>query len=139
MTILDKNGVKFFRTELTKDTDRQIAMFETNPPSELGHRELGRIRLYEEKTKITRHFFVCETDKGLYASNHPHHGLVGKLEGLPASSCLVWKEIEGIRHSINATISTELEWENSSPPKTRLTTEGKFQKKEDIYEKADFT
>lgn len=129
MTLLDKVGVDFFRTELTKETDRQIAMFEGSSPKELAAREIGRIRLYDEKIKISRHFLVSEPDKGGFESNHPHHGLIGKITGMTGSSCLIWIELEGLRHSIQSAIAVDLEWENNKPPNVHLTSKGKFAKR----------
>jgi hypothetical protein len=131
MVLLDKNGVEFFRQELTKETDRQIAMFEQRAPSEITEREMGRIRLYEEKVKINHHFMLTERDRGAFESNHPHHGLLGKISGLKASSALLWREVEGLRYGIRAEVETDLTWEDKTPPKARLTKEGKFRKKPD--------
>lgn len=129
MTLLDKAGISFFKAELTKDTQRQIAMFETDPPDDLAIREIGRIRLYEEKVKIEHHFAISEPDKACFESHHPHHGLLSKVAGLDSSSSLVWAEIDGLRHSVRGSVETELRWNGETPPKVRLTRDGKFEKK----------
>ena len=131
MILLDKKGIDFFRAELTKETERQIKMFEGNAPTEIMEREIGRVRLYEEKARIGKHFMVTEPSIGGFERNHPHHGLLGKVIGMGASAALIWLEIEGMRHSIKGSIEPTLVWEQEKLPKARLTNTGKFQKKQE--------
>lgn len=129
MTILDHKGISFFQKELLEETNRQLAFFETDPPAEVAAREMGRLRLYEERAKIRRHFFICEENLGAYDTNHPQHGLLGKLEGNPGSACLIWLEFEGLRHSIKTSVENDLTWMENRPPEARLTSKGIFKKK----------
>lgn len=134
MTLLDSAGIRFFKEELLKETNRQLMMFEENPPPDVAIREVGRIRLYDDRSKIQKHFFVCEPDCGAYESNHPQHGVIGKLEGNSASATLVWRELEGLRHSLKAEVENDLIWIEKKVPDARLTREGKFRKKRNYHE-----
>jgi hypothetical protein len=124
MNKLDKNGIRFFRRELLDETNRQLELFETSAPKEIASREFGRIKLYDDRHKIERHFVITSTEVGGYETNHPFHALLGPLEGSPGSSILVWKEIEGIRHELNAEIQTQTVWKETTPPEVRLTLTG---------------
>jgi len=128
MNILDEEGIAFFKRELLAETERQLRLFEsqTNPLQE----EFGRIKLYDDRTKITRHFTICTPDIGAFLSNHPSHGLLGKLHEDVTTASLVWKEQEGLRHSLMETLHPDLPWnKNGEPPKARLTESGKITKK----------
>ena len=128
MNILYRDGVEFFKNELLKETHKQLEMFEEHPPEEVMLREVGRIRLYDERAKIQRHFLICEDDRGGFESKHPQHGILGKLLASESSAGLTWLEFEGIRHSIQSFLSPELLWEGGKLPKAHLTESGKFKK-----------
>jgi hypothetical protein len=127
MNILDRAGILFFKEELIGENSKQIKMFEGSKPR--GIEELGRIRLYEEKIRIERHFKSTDPSIGVFLTAHPSHGLLGKTTNDPGSSALIWKEEEGIRHSIKWEAHPEMPWVEQEPPKARLTPEGKVHKK----------
>jgi hypothetical protein len=130
MTALDTTGILFFEKELLKETIRQLEMFEAEPPQECAPRELGRIRLYEDREKIQTHFLLCTKTVGAFDSNRPSHGLLGKLKENPRGASLVWQECEGIRHSLFQQVEEEIQWEGNQVPRARLTSKGRFKKKD---------
>lgn len=132
-TILDEQGVAFFRKELLEETDKQISQFELASEG-VSQRELGRIRLYEERAKIRRHFEICDSEIGAFLNNAQNHGLLGKLKQDVTSAGLTWKEIEGMRHSLQGLLLPDLNWQNNQPPKSRLTEQGQIVKKINAFQ-----
>lgn len=126
MIRLDKNGVQFFKRDLLEETNRQLEMFEKTAPPEIAQREFGRLRLYDDRMKIERHFLITRQDLGAYEDSHPFHGLIGPLDGGSGSACLIWKELEGLRHSLSARVEENLVWKDQEPPEARLSVRGEF-------------
>jgi hypothetical protein len=128
MNILDTAGLNFFRREMLAETNQQIRLFEAQRPSQL--QELGRIRLYEERAKITRHFESCDKNIGVYLNNRLHQALLGRVENGTHCLSLTWEEQESLRHSLTAHTHTDILWEkNQNPPKVLLTAEGNVVRK----------
>jgi hypothetical protein len=127
MNLLDKSGLEFFRKDMMDETNQQIRLFETQ--SHGKYQELGRIRLYEERSKITRHFESCDKNIGVFLSHHPTQALLGRIETGEHSLSLAWKELDSIRHSLEADNHPNLIWEKKTiPPKVRLTASGEILK-----------
>lgn len=130
MNILDTAGLNFFRREMLTETNQQIRLFESQPPCPL--QELGRIRLYEERAKITRHFDSCDKTIGVYLTNHLHQALLGRVENGTHCLSLTWEEQESLRHSLASHTHKDILWEkNQKPPKVLLTAEGNVVRKEE--------
>lgn len=128
MNILDTAGLNFFRREMLEETNQQIRLFEAQRHSNL--QELGRIRLYEERAKITRHFDSCDKTIGVYLNNRLHQALLGRVETGVHSLSLTWEEQESLRHSLSSHTHSDLLWEkNNKPPKVLLTPEGNVVRK----------
>jgi hypothetical protein len=127
--VLDNSSVKFFEEELLRETDRKLKLFEVG---NLRNNELGRIRLYEERSKIKSYFKIIDEEMGLLLINNPAQGLLGKLKQSLESVGLTWKEIEGTRFDLFDSCHPDIIWsdweENKTPPKVRLTESGKIVK-----------
>lgn len=129
--VLDKSEVAFFKQTLLDDTESQIRLLERTRNIE-GKLEFGRVRLYEERSSIERHFNRSSEDKGLLLRTDPSFGLILKVKTSIQSSVLTWKETEGYRHTVMGLVRDDLPWENGEPPKARLTEGGKITKKVEI-------
>ncbi len=127
--VLDESSLDFFQEELLAETDNKLKLFEIG---NLSSNELGRIRLYEEKSKIKSYFKLIDKSIGLLLINNPSQGLLGKLKESLESAGLTWKEIEGTRFDLFDSCYPEIIWseweENQKPPKVRLTESGKIVK-----------
>jgi hypothetical protein len=127
--LLDNNSLEFFKEELIEETDRKLRLFEVG---NIKSNELGRIRLYEEKSRIKGYFKLIDESVGLLLVNSPSQGLLGKLKDSLESVGLTWKEIEGTRFDLFDSNLPEITWEewaeNNKPPKVRLTESGKIVK-----------
>ena len=127
MNILDKPALEFFHKDMLEETNQNIRIFEGQSHGKFH--ELGRIRLYEERSKITKHFESCDKNIGIFLSHHPTQTLLGRIETGQHSLSLSWKEMESIRHSIDAQTHPKILWINPSiPPKVRLTADGEVLK-----------
>lgn len=129
--LLDNEGVEFFRKSLVEDTESQIRLLESSRNIE-GKLEFGRVRLYEERSIIERHFNRSLNDRGLFLQTDPSYALVLMVKSGNHSSLLTWRELEGLRHSMAGLVRADLEWKNEQPPNARLTEGGKVTKKVEI-------
>jgi len=127
--ILDEPSLEFFEEELLRETEKKLRLFEIG---NLHSNEMGRIRLYEERSKITSYFKLLDKSVGLLLINNPSQGLLGKVKESLESVGLTWKEIEGTRFDLFDSCYPEITWEdwkeNKNPPKVRLTETGKIVK-----------
>ena len=127
MNLLVRNALEFFRRDMLQETNQQIRLFEAQSHSKLT--ELGRIRLYEERSKITKHFDSCDKNIGVFLTCHPVQALLGRISHGQQSHSLSWMELQSIRHSLEAHLHSDLLWDNpNEPPKVCLTNEGKIEK-----------
>jgi hypothetical protein len=129
MEILDKSSLEFFKRELLEETEKKLRLFEIG---NINSNELGRIRLYEEKSRINAYFKLLDDKVGLLLINNPAQGLLGKIRESIESAGLTWKEIEGTRYDLFDSCHPEITWEQwektQVPPKVRLTESGKIVK-----------
>lgn len=133
MTILTQQGIEFFERELLEECRKHIRAYELLANDEESHTlELGRIRLYEERARIRKHFESSERTLAGYMSVGINHGLLGRLKLQDTSSALYWKEKEGIRFNIITELEDDLKWKNNKPPKVHLTDRPKFIRKPSI-------
>jgi hypothetical protein len=128
MNIITQASIEFFYRELLQETNDQIRIFEAQPTS--NYPEMGRIRLYEERAKIHKHFELCDKTIALFLTNHLHQALVGRVETKNHCHSLTWEEQESMRHSLETELHTDIIWEkDSKPPKVSLTSNGTVTKK----------
>lgn len=127
MTILQKQALDFFQRDLLQEINQQIRIFESQPTS--SNLELGRIRLYDERSKISTHFSLCSEEAAAYLTNHLSHAILGRVRGEKTSNSLSWQEKESVRHSLENQHHLDLLWDNPNlPPNALLTKEGEIKK-----------
>lgn len=131
MNVLNKTGMEFFESELLSETEKQLRFFERVNSSR--NEELGRTRLYEERTLIKGYFSLCEKEIGLLLTNDNCQAILGRIRNTIESASLGWKEQEGMRYDMSETCHPEISWENyeknGSLPKARLTSKGEVVKR----------
>jgi hypothetical protein len=121
MTKLNEKGVAWFKANLLEDNTQKILTFEraTMPTPE---NDLARVYLYDQRSKILRHFELSDSTVGAFFSETTHAALVGKVREQFISTALTWQEKQSHRFNIHHRERPDLVWEQDlTPPKARLT------------------
>jgi hypothetical protein len=129
MHVLNSEGLSFFKEELLSDTENKIKFLEKLSYKDCPSPEIGRIHLYEQRAIINQHFEICDSDIAVFLTNHPSHGLLGKVKETIESASLCWLEKDGIRYSLIPQTHKNFHWKNSEPPPVRLTETGTLKPK----------
>ena len=118
---LNEKGIDRFKKDLLEDNTQKLLTFE-RIAIRSEEPDLARIYLYDQRSKIIRHFEISDSDIGVYYSEETNAALVGKIQQQYISTALTWQEKQAHRFNIHHRERPDLIWSKDlTPPKARLT------------------